>query len=32
MEIVKIIGIGLITVFAIILVKPIKPEFSIIIG
>ena len=32
MEIVKIVGIGLITVFAVILVKPIKPEFSIIIG
>ena len=32
MEIVKIIGTGLITVFAVILVKPVKPEFSIIIG
>ncbi len=32
MDIVKIIGIGLITVIASMLVKPIKPEVSIIIG
>ncbi len=32
MDIIKIVGIGLITVIASILVKPIKPEVSIIIG
>lgn len=32
MEIIKIIGIGLITMFAVMLVKPVKPEISIIIG
>lgn len=32
MEIIKIVGIGLITVFTIMIVKPIKPEVSIIIG
>ena len=32
MDIIKIVGIGLITVIASMLVKPIKPEVSIIIG
>ncbi len=32
MDIIKIIGIGLITVIASMLVKPLKPEVSIIIG
>lgn len=32
MDIIKIIGIGLITVVACMLVKPMKPEISIIIG
>lgn len=32
MEIVKIIGIGLITVFVVMMVKPVKPEVAIIIG
>ena len=32
MDIIKIIGIGLITVIASMLVKPLKPEISIIIG
>ena len=32
MEIIKIIGIGLVTVFASMLLKPIKPEISLIIG
>lgn len=32
MDIIKIIGIGLVTVIASMLVKPMKPEISIIIG
>ncbi len=32
MDIIKIVGIGLITVIASMLVKPMKPEISIIIG
>ncbi len=32
MDIIKIVGIGLVTVVASMLVKPIKPEVSIIIG
>ena len=32
MDIIKIVGIGLITVIATMLIKPIKPEMSIIIG
>ena len=32
MDIIKIIGIGLITIFACMLVKPVKPEVSLIIG
>ncbi len=32
MDIVKIIAIGIITMFAYVIVKQIKPEFSIIIG
>lgn len=32
MDIIKIVGIGLITVIASMIVKPIKPEVSIIIG
>ena len=32
MDIIKIIGIGLITVFAIMIVKPVKPEISIVVG
>ena len=32
MEIVKIIGIGIITILCVIIVKPIKPEIAIIVG
>lgn len=32
MEVVKIIGIGLVTCMCVIIVKPIKPEIAIIVG